>query len=142
MHEFRTKSLSRGGHATAALIYGIPVVRVSAAADDPHFLRGRCRLPPNLALECMTVLCLCGPAAEQLFCGPIVDGGDECDLAMAREYLAREFDPLRVGIELMRLRDAADKLARTPWASRRIQVIATALLQRGSLTGEQIAALG
>ena len=37
-----------------------------------------------------------------------------------------------------RLRDAAHRLVRTSWARHRIRLIAAALLQRGSLTGDEI----
>jgi hypothetical protein len=50
----------------------------------------------NLALECMVTLCLAGPKAEREFCGPLNDGSDRVDHAMAREYLARRIaNPLQ-----------------------------------------------
>jgi hypothetical protein len=45
------------------------------------------------SLETLPVLCLCGPAAEECFCGPIKDGSDATDEQMARQYLADQFDP-------------------------------------------------
>ena len=60
---------------------------------------------------------------------------------MAREYLARQYDALQIGFQLNRLRDAADRLVRTPWARGRLERIAAALLDRGMLTSEDIAAL-
>jgi hypothetical protein len=77
-----------------------------------------------------------------LFCGPITDGGDQLDMAMARRYLAQCFEPVQVGVEMLRLRGSAERLVSTAWARRRIALIADALLERGSLSGEDIAALG
>jgi hypothetical protein len=57
---------------------------------------------------------------------------------MARTYLSRRFDALRIGAEIARLRDAADRLVRTPWVQDRIQLIAAALLHHGTLTGDEI----
>ena len=47
-------------------------------------------------------MCLSGPAAEELFCGPITDDGDRVDYEMARHYLADRFDRLRVEAEITR----------------------------------------
>jgi hypothetical protein len=69
---------------------------------------------------------------------PISDDSDRVDYQMAREYLARQFNPLQVGAELVRYRDAAQRLVRSPWAQHRIGVLADALLQRGSLSADQI----
>ena len=90
----------------------------------------------------MVTLCLAGPEAERDFCGPITDGSDQTDYAMAREYLARcVANPLQAAAELARYRDAAQRLVRSPWAQRRIVAIADALLQRGSLSGDEILGL-
>jgi hypothetical protein len=62
--------------------------------------------------------------------------------AMARRYLAEGgVDPVLIGVEIGRLRDAADRLVRTDWARRRIGLMAHALLRYGSLTGGQISEL-
>ncbi len=53
---------------------------------------------------------------------------------MARRYLG--FD-LNVRAELSRLRKAAHRLVRTPWARQRIPLIAEALLQRGRSPGRE-----
>jgi hypothetical protein len=71
-------------------------------------------------------MCLAGPAAEEVFCGPIADGSDRADYEMAKHYLARRFGPLQVEAEIARLRDAAHRLVRTPWAQD--QLIAATLL--------------
>jgi len=57
-------------------------------------------------------MCLSGPAAEELFCGPITDDGDRVDYEMARHHLADRFDRLRVEAEITR-RAAARRLVRT-----------------------------
>jgi Zn-dependent protease len=73
------------GHCVAALTFSIPIISVSITAV-PHMYRGRYSAPPDLGSECMVTLCLAGPAAERLFCGPINDRSDKVDVAMAREY--------------------------------------------------------
>lgn len=89
----------------------------------------------------MVTLCLAGPAAETLFCGPINDGSDELDEQMARDYLARTVEPLWLAVGIARHRDAAQRLVATPFARRRIPLLAAALLRHGSLSGAEIAAL-
>ena len=85
------------------------------------------------------ILCLAGIAAEELFCGPIPDGGDLADLRMAREHLSRAIaDPLQAAAELSRCRAAAERLVRSAWAQQRIRVLADALLRCGTLSGEEI----
>jgi hypothetical protein len=127
------------GHCVAALAYSIPVISVSIAADVPHLHRARYRAPRDLGLETLVTLCLSGPAAEELFCGSIDAGADKVDLRMAREYLSRHFvDPLRAGAELARHREAAQRLVRSAWATRHIRLLAGALMQRDTLTGEEI----
>jgi hypothetical protein len=79
-----------------------------------------------------------GAGGEELFCGSIDDGSDQADYEMARDYLAECFTPLRLGAELARLRTSAQRLVTTPWAQKRIVQIAGALLQHGTLSGEQI----
>jgi hypothetical protein len=130
------------GHCAAASAFGIPIIAVTIEADAGHLYRGHYRERADLALECIVTMCLAGPAAEELFCGPIADGSDRADYEMARYYLARRFEPLRIGAEIARLRDAADRLVRTAWAEERIGLIADALLQHGTLTGEEICGLG
>jgi hypothetical protein len=45
---------------------------------------------------------------------------------------------LQIASEFERLRYAARRLVTTPWAQRRIRVLADALLRHGTLCGEQI----
>jgi len=130
------------GHVCAAIIYNIPIISVSITADTPHLHRGNYRAPADIGLECMATLCLSGPAAEMFFCGPITDGSDEDDIAMAKDYLTRAgVNPLRIGVEFNRPRASAEALVRTPFARHRIPLIAAALLRHGTLTGDEIGAL-
>ena len=129
------------GHCAAAIAYGIPIIAVTIEGEAGHLVRGHYRERPDLALECIATLCLAGPAAEEVFCGPITDGTDRTDYEMARHHLARQFDPLRIGVEITRLRDAAKRLVRTPWAQQRIGLIAAALLRHGTLSGADLGGL-
>jgi hypothetical protein len=139
----RRTALHEAGHATAALAFAIPIMSVSIDdADNPHLLRGRYQPPHDAGLESLVVLCLAGPAAEQLFCGSIEPGTDRTDIDMARRYLGQRLGPLQLAAEIERHRASAERLVRTEWAQRRIAVIAAALLARGTLSGADIAALG
>jgi hypothetical protein len=129
------------GHCVAAIAYGIPVVSVSIADDNPYLLRGRYHAPHDCGLECIVTLCLAGPASEELFCGRIEDGSDQADIGMARGHLARKFNALQIGAEMARLHDSAQRLVRSTWAQERVRLIADRLLRFGSLSGEDVAAL-
>ena len=127
--------------ATAAIIYNIPIVRVSIDSATPHLYRGRYQAQHDAGLECMATLCLAGPASEEYFCGAVNDGGAQPDYDMARQYLAHHLGPLHVEAEIARFRDAADRLVWTSWTQQRIPVIAAALLECGTLTADEIAGL-
>jgi hypothetical protein len=61
------------GHATAALAFAIPIIRVTIADDRPHLHRAHYRaLDADLGLESIVTLCLAGPEAEREFCGPML----------------------------------------------------------------------
>jgi hypothetical protein len=135
LHERR--AIHEAGHATAALTFGIPIIHVTIA-DAPHLHRGRYDPPHDVGLECLVTLCLSGPEAEILFCGPITDDGARFDDQKARDYLARQLEPLQAAAELARCRDSAQRLVRSPWAQQRIAVVADALLRLGTLSGEEI----
>ena len=85
------------GHVTAALVFGVGIVAVHL--NPPHMHRARWRAPHDCGLETIVQICLAGPEAEILFCGAITDGADYGDYTMAREALARHFDPLRAAME-------------------------------------------
>ena len=130
-------AIHEAGHCVAAIVYGIKIL--SVGLDPPNMHRGRYTVEHTFGLECLTVLCLAGIAAEELFCGPIEDGGDEPDLRMAREHLARAIaNPLRAVQELARCRAAAERLVSSKFAQERIAKLAEALLARGTLSGEEI----
>lgn len=80
----------------------------------------------------MCIMCLAGPAGEEFICGRVNDGSAEADYGMAREYLARQCDPLRAA--------AVDRPVRTPFVEDRIrQLIAAALLRHGTSTARKYA---
>jgi hypothetical protein len=103
-------------------------------------IAGRYHAPnADFGLKCMVTLCLAGPEAEKEFCGPITDHSDRIDYQMAYEYLARRIaNPLQIGAELARCRNAAERLVRSAWAQQRIRLLADALLRCGTLSGEEI----
>ena len=132
-------AIHEAGHATATLAFGIPLVSVTIE-HRPHLHRAHYRAPDaDFGLECMVTLCLAGPEAEREFCGPITDNSDRVDYQMARDYLARHIaNPLQAAAELVRFRDAAQRLVRSPWAQHRIVAIADALLRHGTLSADEI----
>ena len=88
---------------------------------------------------CLRFAAVAGIAAQEMFCGPIEDGGDEPDLKMAREHVSRAIaNPLHAAAELARCRDAAQRLVRSARAQQLIAKLAEALLKQGTLRGEQI----
>jgi hypothetical protein len=129
------------GHCMAAITYGVPVISVTVE-DRPHMHRGQYHAPtPELGFEAVAVICFAGICAAEMLCGPITDDGDLPDLRMVREHITRSVsNPLQVGVELARHRDAAARLVRSEFARDRIRVLAAALLARGTLTGEEISA--
>ena len=140
-HRSREEEPECESHRGSPAAYGIPIISVTIDKDTPHLHRGRYRAHHDVGLECMATLCLTGPAAEAYFCGSIEDCADRIDHEMARRHLARRFGPFENGAEIARVRDAAERLVRTPWGEQRIRLVAVALLQRGTLTGEQISEL-
>jgi hypothetical protein len=138
----RRAAFHESGHTPAALTFGAPIIAVTIDGELPHLHRGHWHSDSAMALANMCVLCLAGPAAEEFFVRPIIDGADRVDVEMAKRYLAEAgVDPLLIGVEIGRCRDAANGLVRTDWARDRIQLIAAALLERGTLSGEEICGL-
>jgi hypothetical protein len=108
--------------------------------DRPNMRRGRYTAEHAFGLECLTVLCLAGIAAEEMFFGPIPDpAAIQQDLQMAREHVARSIaNPLQAAVQLSLYKSAAERLVRSAWAQQRIRVLADALLRCGTLSGEEI----
>jgi hypothetical protein len=133
-------AIHEAGHAAACLVAGIEI-RYLGIIGSPHLRRARWYARTDLEVEQLVTVCLAGPAAEELYCGKITDGGARTDLRMARAFPARHFNPWQVGVELARMRDAAQRLVRTPFAAEKIPLIADALLMRGTLTGDELTML-
>jgi hypothetical protein len=114
------RAVHEAGHAVAALAFRIPIVLVTIAAAVPHLHRADYRPNHDCGLECMVTLCLAGPEAEKEFCGSINDDSDAVDYEVACQYLAAAFAPWQVEAELVRYRDAAQHLVRSPFARQRI----------------------
>jgi hypothetical protein len=131
-------AVHEAAHAVAAITYGVLIIGITIDGDTPHLERGRYRAPADIALESLCVMCMAGEAAEEFFIGPITDNSDRADYEMARSYLARYYDPVRIGAGLKQARDPADRLVRTPAVAERIKLIANALQQRGALSGDEI----
>jgi hypothetical protein len=125
-------------HVAACLCLGI-AFHYASIDGRPHLLRGHYRQQHDLGVECLAVMSMAGSVGEEYFCGEITDGGDRIDLEMARGYLAQRFGPLRIGVEFERARAAARRLVIDQ--KQRIQRIAAALLDRGSLSNEDISAI-
>jgi hypothetical protein len=110
------------GHACAAIVFGMPLVRASiidCTVDCSGF-----RAPRTLASEFLVTFWLSGGEAEQAFFG--VGEGSAGDLHTAGEYLVQKVGPLRLGVELDRYRSAARSLVTAPSTERRIRLIADA----------------
>jgi hypothetical protein len=134
-------AIHEAGHCVAAVQLGVPVIGATIDPRRPHFTRDGFRRSRNLALEHLCLICLSGPAAEELFCGPIADAGDKLDLAQARAFIADGYNEFMRPYELARLRNAAENLVRSHWARERIKRLAAALIDQGSLAAEAIYAL-
>jgi hypothetical protein len=139
MTSFRERcAIHESGHCVAALAFGISLVHVTIADEQPHAQCASYRASRTFMQESLVTFFLAGPEAEREFCGVSDDGGDRIDLQNARDYLARHCSPLHIGFELAGYRDAAQRLVRSPWAQRRIRLLAAALLRHGTLSGEEI----
>jgi hypothetical protein len=81
-------------------------------------------------------MALCGSEGEKLFYPAAADGyGDSIDLKMIRNYLQPSTELQFIG-EIARLRAAARRLVTAERA--RIEIVAAALLQHGTLSGDQV----
>jgi hypothetical protein len=122
------------GHVVAAVQLGIPVVSATIEHGTPHFMRGRFRRNRDTAIEHLCLICLAGPASEEVYCdGPIPDFGCFRDFAMARSYIADAFPLITQNYQFDRLKSAAKDLVRTPWAREGIRRLSDALLARTTI---------
>jgi hypothetical protein len=128
------------GHCLAALCYGIEI-RTVTIEGQPYLERGELPLDNGLTLEALLTLCLAGPACERLHLGAVDDGGDALDLRTAFRHLRRQFGPLQVLSQYGRARDSAERLVSTPWARRTVPRLVRALVERGTLSGEDLYSL-
>jgi hypothetical protein len=120
------------GHTCAALLYAIPIRRVSV--DPPLFLRAKAAVRPPL--DQLLTLCFCGGSAEALYFGG--QCGSSEDYAMAQRFASRRGHFMLSARVLERAERAAFGLVRTDWAKRTIPRIADALRQRRLLSGEDV----
>jgi hypothetical protein len=135
----RREAIHEAGHATAAILYGIPIIAVTITGDRPHLHRGDYRPARSIdGLARIVTLCCSGPAAEEYFCGSVLDGCIVTDLRMARGYLAQRLVPDQVETQLAHCRDMAARLVRSRWGRWHIKRIASALLACGTLDGERV----
>ncbi len=127
------------GHHCACCVYAVPVVGITIDSEQPDLYHGEFLAAADIGLEALVVICLSGAAAVQHFFGNVTPDSDHGDIAQARQLLSRRYNELEIGLQLSRYRSAAERLVRTEQA--RIKTIAELLIERGSLTGEQIAML-
>jgi hypothetical protein len=125
--------IHEAGHCAAALCFGLRILSVSV--EPPRLLRQRLRPPA----EAWLTVCFSGGAAERLHIG---GGFNECgeieDYRMAHRFLCRHYPLVEVGIRIDTAILTAESLVKTPWARARVPVIARALHERGTLSGDQI----
>jgi hypothetical protein len=98
-------------------------------------VQGRTR---DLTIEHIGIICWSGREAERLFCGEIHDGGDRGDLAMVRDLVSQIHPEIMHAFQIDRLRQAAAHLVTQPWAKERIERLAAALIEHGTLDADQI----
>ena len=92
------------GHTIAAINFGIPIIRVTIADGQPHLHRGTYQQRRDLAVENLVILCLAGPAGEELICGAVDDGSDQGDIDTARRYLRDRFRDAEIEFQMLRMR--------------------------------------
>jgi hypothetical protein len=135
----RRAAIHEASHTIAAINFGIPIIRVTIADGQPHLHRGTYRQQRDLAVESLVILCLAGPAGEELICGAVDDGDDRIDVDAARRYLRDDYPDAEIEYQMLRMRLAAERLVAS--SRRQIEIITNALLRYGSLTGDEIVEL-
>jgi hypothetical protein len=123
--------------ATACFVLGLPIIKVTIADGESYLLRGFYRQQRDLAVEARCIMSLAGSEAEKLFFPGGNDDyfGDSIDLDAVRRYL-RPDSELQFIAEVARLRAAARRLVEAERV--KIEIIASALLRHGTLSGEAI----
>ena len=138
--ERRRWAFLEAGPAAAAVAWGIPVRSVTIEGPRPQTVVGTSFVTKdNTRLERLCAMALSGAAAEEFYCGSC--RGARVDDEIAREYLAQAFEPSRVEAELASLRTWARWMVLTPWAQKRVRLVAVALRMHGTLDGAVITAL-
>jgi hypothetical protein len=131
-------AIHEASHAAAAIVLGLPVLKVTVE-DGTYLQRGYYAPGHDRGAECLAIMCLAGSEGERLLFPAGDDGyGDSRDLDAVRRYL-RPDSELQFISEIARLRAAARRLVTAERA--KIEMIATALLRHGTLSGEAIADL-
>lgn len=125
------------GHTVAAVVYGVPILYVTVAEHDAHLQRGGYQQQLDLSVEALAVISLAGPAAERLFFGEAPASAIARDLQMAQNFLAKRYGTLETLHQLACLRQSAAWLVCDQ--RERIEGLARALLQRTTLSADEIA---
>jgi hypothetical protein len=128
------------GHCLACLAFGVEIRSVTIEGQ-PYLERGKLPFDNGLTLEALLTLCLAGPECERLHLGAVDDGGDFLDIRTAFRHLRRQLSPLEVLGAYSRARASAERLVSTRWGRRTAPRLVQALIERGTLSGEDIAAL-
>jgi hypothetical protein len=137
MHDERT-AYHESGHCIAARTLGLPI-KFATIDGRPHLLRGAFSGQRSTSIESIVLVCLAGPAAEQLFFGRVDNGGDAVDIDLAHDYLRDFYAAAEIGYQLTRMRLGAERLVTS--SHRQIMLVADALMRHGSLSGEHIVEL-
>jgi hypothetical protein len=84
-------------------------------------------------------VCFSGDAAERLHIGGKFDEcGELEDYRMAHDFLSGRYPLVEIDIRIDTAMVAAERLIKTDWARARVPVIARALYERSTLTGEEM----
>jgi hypothetical protein len=82
-------AIQEAAHATACVVLGLPIIKVTIADGESYLLRGFYRQQRDLAVEALCIMSFAGSEAEKLFFPGGSDDyfGDSLDLTAARRYL-------------------------------------------------------
>jgi hypothetical protein len=118
-------------------VLGLPILEITIV-DGAYLHRGHYAPGHDLGIECLAIMCLAG--SEGVFFAGSGDDyyGDAIDLDMVRRYLQPRSE-LEFIAEVARLRAAARRLVVSEQTN--IEIIAAALMRRGTLSGDEVAEL-